>query len=107
KVDVRGTANSPDPDGNLQLVDASFRMREYGIDYRDVRLNLSFLRDRIQLDTFRIRTSDGNVTGTGLVLFSSDFYEGDITDSKIRLNFSGFNPVNHPQFNMEVEGYAE
>jgi translocation and assembly module TamB len=107
KVDVSGTANSPNPEGNIRLVDASFAMREYGIDYRDVKLNLNFLRDRIELDTFRIQTSDGDVTGTGLVNFGSDFYKGDITDSKITLNFNGFNPVNHRQFNMEVDGIAE
>ncbi len=107
EIDLGGTVNSPNPEGNVRLKNASFAMREYGIDYRDVRLNLSFLRDRIELDTFRIQTSDGNVTGTGLVNFGSDFYKGDITDTKIRLNFNGFNPVNHPQFNMEVDGNAE
>ncbi|MFW6289993.1 MAG: translocation/assembly module TamB domain-containing protein [Mariniphaga sp.] len=107
EVHVNGTANSPDPDGNIRLVNASFAMEEYGIDYNDVSLNISFLSDRIEVDTFQIETDDGHLTGTGLVNFGSEFYKGDITDSKIKLDFDGFNPVNHPQFNMEVDGYAE
>ena len=107
KVNVNGTATNPNPEGTVRLVNASFAMPEFGINYRDVRLNLNFLRDRIELDTFRIRTRDGDLTGTGLVNFGSDFYKGDISDSKIKLNFNRFNPVNHRQFNMQVDGYAE
>lgn len=106
-VNVGGTLDSPDPEGSVRLVDASFAMQEFGIDYRDVRLNLSFLRDRVELDTFYIRTDDGDLRGTGMVNFGSDFYEGDISDSKVVLNFNGFNPINHPQFNMQVDGMAE
>jgi translocation and assembly module TamB len=106
KVDVNGTANAPNPEGNVRLVNASFVMREYGIDYRDVKLNLNFMRDFIELDTFRIQTSDGNLTGTGRVNFGSDFYKGDISDSKISLDFNSFNPVDHRQFNMQVDGNA-
>ena len=107
EVNVNGTAHSPDPNGNVRLVDASFSMREYGIDYRNLKLNLSFLRDRIELDTFQIQTTDGDVRGTGIIYFGSDFYKGDITDSKVTLQFNGFNPLNHRQFNMQVDGYAE
>ncbi len=107
KVNVTGTAKAPDPEGNIRLVNASFTMREFGIDYRDVKMNLNFMRDLIELDTFRIRTSDGDVKGNGTINFGSDFYKGDITDSKIQLNFNRFNPVNHRQFNMQVEGSAE
>ncbi len=106
KVNVDGTANAPNPEGNIKLVDASFSMPEFGIDYSDVILNVNFLRDRIELDTLQIRTSDGKLSGNGLVNFGSDFYEGNISDSKIRLDFDKFNPVNHRQFNMQVDGYT-
>lgn len=106
-VDVGGTVSEPDPEGSIRLVDASFRMPEFGVDYRDVRLNLSFMRDRIELDTFRINTSDGDLRGSGRVNFGSEIYKGDISTSKVELNFNGFNPVDHPQFNLQVEGHAE
>jgi translocation and assembly module TamB len=58
------------------------------------------------VDTFLIRTSDGYLTGTGHMNFGSDFIEGDISDSKIGLTFNNFNPVDHRQFNMQVDGNA-
>jgi translocation and assembly module TamB len=106
EINVNGTTKAPNPNGNVRLVNASFAMREYGINYRDIRLNVNFLRDRIALDTLSIRSSDGRVTGTGHVFFGSDFYEGDISESEIILEFNRFNPVNHSQFNMQVSGNA-
>jgi translocation and assembly module TamB len=105
-VDVKGTVESPDPKGNLELKEAFIRIREYGIDYRDMAFNIEFLRDAISLDTFRIVTSDGQVTANGTVDFNSDFYKGDISQSKINFKFDDFNPVNHRQFNMQVSGDA-
>jgi translocation and assembly module TamB len=58
------------------------------------------------VDTFLIRTSDGYLTGTGHMNFGSDFIEGNISDSKIGLTFNNFNPVDHRQFNMQVDGNA-
>ena len=106
RVKVNGTAESPNPNGDLRLIDAAVKMPEYGIDYHDILFNLSFLRDKIKLDTLRIKTADGDVTGSGDINFSSDFYKGNISQSKINLKFDQFNPVDHRQFNMQVSGNA-
>jgi translocation and assembly module TamB len=105
-IRVNGTPASPNPEGNIRLRNASVVMREYGINYRDIRLNVNVHRDRFEVDTFLIRTSDGYLTGTGHMNFGSDFIEGDISDSKIGLSFNNFNPVDHRQFNMQVDGNA-
>lgn len=105
-VKVTGTAESPDPNGELKLINASLNMPEYGIDYHNILFNLSFLRNNIRLDTLRIETHDGDVAGSGKIDFSSDFYKGNISQSQINLNFNKFNPVDHRQFNMQVSGNA-
>ena len=105
-IDVTGTAESPDPKGELKLIDAAVKIREYGIDYRNIKFNLSLLKDNIRLDTLAIETEDGVLTGNGTIDFTSDFYKGDISQSEIKLNFHKFNPVNHPQFNMQLSGNA-
>lgn len=103
-VNVQGTVEQPDPKGDLRLKNASVNIPEYGIDYREIRFKLNFLRNQAVLDTMLIRTEDGKLTGTGQIDFSSDFYKGDVSDSEIRLIFDHFNPVNHDQFNLEVVG---
>lgn len=105
-VRVSGTAESPDPTGNIQLKNAVVQMKEYGIDYKDIGLSVNFLRNQIELDKLLIRSADGNLTGSGRMDFASDFYKGDVSDSEIELNFNRFQPFNHRQFNMEVNGNA-
>lgn len=106
EVNISGTAESPNPEGNIRLVNASAGIKEYGIDYRDIGLDLNFLRDKISLDNFIIKSKDGSVTGKGQVDFASDFYKGDISQSEIKLDFNRFQPFNHRQFNMQVSGNA-
>lgn len=103
---LSGTVESPNPEGNIRLRDASVEMREFGIDYRNVGLNLNFLRDKIQIENLLVRSPDGNMTGSGQMDFSSDFYKGDISQSEITLNFNRFQPFNHRHFNVQMNGNA-
>lgn len=103
-IAVKGTIESPDPIGNLRMKDGIVKVDRYGIDYRDIRFSMNFLRDKMRLDTFRIKSADGDLTADGQIDFSSDFYKGNISQSKINMKFHHFNPVNHPRFNMEVDG---
>lgn len=106
KVSLNGTLESPNPQGNLQMKEGSFKMAKYGINYRNIDFNIQFSPEKISLDTFRIRTADGRMTATGQAGFNSAFYKGDINQSKITLKFNQFNPVDHSQFNMQVSGDA-
>jgi translocation and assembly module TamB len=103
-VQMLGSIDSPDLKGGLQLKNASLKIPEYGVDYRDMIFNMNFIRDKIQLDTLRIRTDKGSMTGKGEIDFASDFYKGKISNSKINLTFNGFKPINHRQVNMQVTG---
>ncbi|WP_423127682.1 translocation/assembly module TamB domain-containing protein [Gaoshiqia sp. Z1-71] len=105
-ITVDGTVESPDPKGKLELKEASLKIPEYGIDYRNILFNIEFLRDQIRLDTFLIRSADGTLTAGGQIDFNSDFYKGDISQSFIAIRLRDFNPVNHRQFNMKVSGNA-
>jgi translocation and assembly module TamB len=105
-VSLGGTAKSPQTKGNLKLKDASVGIDEYGIDYRDIRLNIDFDNRKVVLDTLSILSSDGELTGTGEINFASDFYEGNVSQSQIDLNFNKFNLFNHRQFNMQLSGNA-
>ncbi|MGM0620449.1 MAG: translocation/assembly module TamB domain-containing protein, partial [Bacteroidota bacterium] len=103
---VTGTANAPQPEGSLKLDDASFKVDEYGIDYKNIKLNLNFLSDKVELDSFRVSSADGHLTGKGEVIFESELYKGDLSKSQVNLEFNKFNPFNHRSFNMQVSGDA-
>ena len=58
----------------------------------------------MNLDTFRIVTSDGQMIASWQMDFNSVLYKDDISKTKIALKFDCFNPVDHKQFNMELSG---
>ncbi len=103
---VKGTLEAPDPEGNFHLVDASLEVPEYGIDYKNIALNVEFLSDAVKLDSFYIKSDDGNMRASGTIDFNTTFYKGDISQSEINVEFHNFNPVDHRQFNMQLSGNA-
>ncbi len=105
-LNLSGTVESPNPEGNIRLRDASVEMSEFGIDYKNVGLNLNFLRDKVRVENLLVRSSDGSLTGSGQMDFVSDLYKGDISQSEITLKFNRFQPFNHRQFNMQMNGSA-
>ncbi|SDD35844.1 translocation/assembly module TamB domain-containing protein [Williamwhitmania taraxaci] len=106
EVTVKGTVESPDPKGNLQLVDGSLRIIQYGVKYNDIAFKVEFVHDKIKLTTLGINTSDGSMKATGQIDFNSDFYKGKISNSAINVNFNKFNLFDHKQFNVQLTGDA-
>jgi len=106
EIKIGGTIEAPKPDGHFRLVNAAIKVPEYGVDYQSVALNINFSPEKITIDTFNIKSADGSMKATGEVNFNSDFYKGNINDSKINISFNKFNPVNHKQFNMQLSGDA-
>ncbi len=106
EIKIGGTIKAPKPDGYFRLMQAAVKIPEYGIDYQSIALNVQFTPEKVSIDTFNIQSEDGSMKATGEVNFSSDFYKGNISNSKINVTFDKFNPVNHKQFNMQLSGNA-
>ncbi len=106
KVNVGGTLEEPKPTGNISLKNASVGIPEYGIDYENIVLDLNFSENAARLDSFFIKTDDGNLKASGTVDFSSALYKGDVSKSEIAIRFNQFNPFDHRQFNMQLSGDA-
>ncbi|MGC9341936.1 MAG: translocation/assembly module TamB domain-containing protein [Bacteroidales bacterium] len=104
QADIGGTLNSLSPEGNLNLKEASLKLPQYGIDYNEMSLNLSLAKHAATLDSILVRSEDGKLTGYGKMTFSSEIYKGDLSETQIDIQFDNFNPVNHPQFNMQLMG---
>lgn len=105
-LNVDGTVENPNLEGNLKLHEAALKIPKYGIDYRKIDLKVEVLNNQISLDTLFVKTSDGTMTGQGKIDFGSALHKGDISNTDIKIIFDRFNPVDHRQFNMEVSGDA-
>jgi translocation and assembly module TamB len=106
EITVDGTVENPNPKGSLQLQEAALKVRKYGIDYRKIDMKVDFQSEKVNLDTFRIETDDGQMTASGQMDFNSVLYKGDISNTNIVVKFDRFNAVDHKQLNMEVSGNA-
>jgi len=106
KIEIGGSIEAPKPKGNFRLVNAAVSVPEYGINYEKIAFNLTFNSDKVVIDTFNIKSADGTMKAIGEINFNADFYNGDISDSKINITFNKFNPVNNKQFNMQLSGDA-
>ncbi|WP_372772197.1 translocation/assembly module TamB domain-containing protein [Mangrovibacterium sp.] len=106
EVNLKGSINSPQPSGSIQLTDGHIAIPDFGIEYKDMLLKTSFSRDIISLDTLGIRSSDGFLSGGGKVFFDSGIHTGKIKESTIKFKINSFNPIDHKQINMQVSGDA-
>ncbi len=106
EVKLGGTLKTPEPIGNINLNNAGISIPKYGIEYKNMKFGLQFSEDAAQLDSFYIKTNDGNMKASGTVDFGSAIYNGKIKQSEINIQFNTFNPVDHRQFNMELSGDA-
>ena len=106
EIEIGGTIKEPKPNGHFRLINAAIKVPEYGVDYKSIALNLNFTPEKVTIDTFDIQSADGTMKATGEINFNSDFYKGDINESKINIKFNKFNPVDHRQFNMQLTGDA-
>ncbi len=107
QIKVGGTLSSPLPQGNLNLADASYSIDQYGVDYEDIRLSVSFLPDKIELDTIRISSDDGSFTGSGKLDLKKIFPEWNISRTELQFDFEEFNLFDHSQFNVQITGNAD
>ncbi|MDD2380201.1 MAG: translocation/assembly module TamB domain-containing protein [Mariniphaga sp.] len=106
KIEIDGTIDTPSPQGFIELKNASFILREYGLEYRDAGVRVDMLQDRIEILHLLVQSRDGQLSGSGTMNFSPDVLTGDWDTTHLELNFNRFQPFNHRQFNMQMNGTA-
>lgn len=105
-IKIKGPLESPNPNGDLRISEASIEIPEYGIDYEEMKMYLNLSQNQASIDTLIVKSVDGYLSGTGTMEFSSEIYKGDLSESRINIEFKEFNPVDHPQFNLQITGNA-
>lgn len=106
ELKIDGTIGAPHPNGFLRLNGGRLVFPEYGINYHDMEIRTSVNNEVVSLDSLGIRSHDGMLTGQGKLVFESEFYNGKMKDSNIKIEFKKFNPIDHKQINMQVNGLA-
>jgi len=104
EINVSGIANQPQIIGNLKINDGKLRIEQYGIKYNFIQTDIQVQEKEVNIDTFIVRSPNGNMIAQGNVKFNSEPYNADLNSSHLSVQFEKFNPFDHKQFNMELSG---
>jgi translocation and assembly module TamB len=107
KISFNGTLKNPDLEGNVNLVDGKLALKKYGIDYKNIQMDISVDNNFIQIDTFLVESKKGNMQATGKVEFDSQIYNSDLNTSELVVKFDKFKPIDHKQYNIELQGEVD
>ena len=101
---AEGTLGEPNLNGNLDIKDGLISWYKFGINYSDIQADINFDSESVRIDTFLIKSNDGNMQMKGGAQFASELYKGELSSSDIKILFNRFNPIDHRQYNMELSG---
>ncbi|MDL2326212.1 translocation/assembly module TamB domain-containing protein [Bacteroidales bacterium OttesenSCG-928-A14] len=112
RVELAGTFGDPQINGFLRIPDGSFRSDLYGINYQNINVNINIETDKASIDTLYIESFDkhllsrrvGMMNAKGEVLFNKSLMSGELTEANITIDFDKFRPINHKQYNAELDG---
>jgi len=88
--------------GDLQLNNGIFRSPYWGIDYKDIDLNISAHDDRFLLDVFQINSTEGSLDASGEIQLEYGIEKDKVIYSNLKLRAENFTLVQHKDFDVQI-----
>lgn len=99
QVELSGTVGSPVPSGMLTLRNGHLRVVPAGIPLSEIRSDIRFRDDEIEVETFSVRSGPGRFTASGTIALR-DLQPGSM---EIQLSANQFRAANTPEVNMILD----
>lgn len=111
-IDVSGTFGAPEVNGFLKIPKGHIKIEDYGVNYQNIVANINIEQDKINIDTFHIESYDksllskhlGAMNAKGEATFNNSLFSGELVNANIDIHFNKFKPINHRQYNTELDG---
>lgn len=103
KITASGEFENPLINGQLSIDNGKYINNNLGIDYGEIKANVNFEGDKIQLDTFLIQQKGGLISVTGEVEFDSTIITGNITSSSLQLDANQFFVTKHRNYEVLID----
>ncbi|WP_346859120.1 translocation/assembly module TamB domain-containing protein [uncultured Draconibacterium sp.] len=103
KINASGEIENPLINGYLGIDRGKYINNNLGIDYNDIKANVKFEGNKIQLDTFLIHQKGGLISVTGEVEFDSTIIAGTITSSSLQLDANKFFVTKHRNYEVLID----
>lgn len=111
-IDLTGTFGNPKVNGYLNIPTGSVENELYGVNYQNITANININQDLITIDTLHIESLDkkllthrvGTMNAKGEAAFDQSLLTGELTQANMEILFDQFRPINHKQYNTELDG---
>lgn len=97
-IDLSGSLAEPHPLGAVYLKQGSVAMNRFGVHYQPIEAGVRVDGRSLQLDTLLVKSRKGDVQANGNYMDNR---------SIINVNFNRFRPIDHRQFNLEMDGQTK
>jgi len=101
-IRVSRTMDDPDIAGEIGIRGGALNMPAYGIDYSDIEADVSFLPNRIILDSLVILQKRGRLHLDGQIAYDSSIISGQINSSQFELMTKDFYAVQHKYYEIQL-----
>jgi len=99
---LKNTLIDPTIRGHIQLNKGVLRSPHWGIDYKDIELNISAIDDKFLLEKFHIFTAKGNINASGEIRLDYNKPKEKIIYSNLRILADKFYLVQHKDFEIQI-----
>ncbi len=108
KLHAEGELLKPDFSGTLGIINGQIKMPQYGINYPSVKANVLLDNNNVKIDTFLIKSREGQMTINGNINPLAFIQKSSIPTplSGLQIRFREFNPIDHRNYNLTISGDA-
>ncbi|MBD3225521.1 MAG: hypothetical protein GF313_12400, partial [Caldithrix sp.] len=103
---VSGVLDKPRPSGFFRVENSAIEIPEFGINYKDLQLELFADSAEVALKKFRINQENGFLKTDGKVQFDSSLISGKIINMEFGLSAKDFFLVRHSDYQLQLSGSA-
>ena len=103
KLSISESITAPAINGTLSVRDGRIIAPSYGVIYTDLQAGLSFLPNRISIDSVTMRRDKGRFRLTGNLDYDSSLIAGRIRSSRLDLTTDKFFVARHRDYEFSVK----
>jgi translocation and assembly module TamB len=101
-LSISETINDPVVEGGFSIRNGGLSATEYGVKYHDIQVGLSFLPNRVMIDSVTMLRSKGKLHLSGSLDYDSSLIAGQIRSARVDLLTDEFYVVRHRDYEVQL-----
>ena len=104
QINLFGTLGEPEIRGDFTLQNASLNIPKYGINYKNIGINLELNNNSLKVDNFNIKRERGFFNLSSSIQFNSTPFFSEVQNIDLSFNTSKFYLSKHPDHQIQITG---